>query len=74
MIEKLVQVRKVTEFRDDSIYKTEFVRESWVDINAQMYQVNEDGEMYCSLPTSRLAEVNHKTLRNVHKVTDLGYK
>lgn len=56
-LEKLVQIRKITQYKDGCIYKTEFIEERWVPIDTQMYVVNENNEQICSLPPHRLAEL-----------------
>ena len=62
----LREIRKVTEYRDGSIFKTKHVGYAWVIIDTPCYQPNEFNEMFCSVSTDVMRQLNHKLNRHVN--------
>jgi hypothetical protein len=66
MYEKLVEVRRITEWKDGCIYKTEPIGERWIPIDTPMYSIV-NNEQYVSLSSKRQQELNGKTVRKVRE-------
>jgi len=64
-IQILLEKRHVDEMRDGCIYRTHSLGEEWVPIGTPCYVLQPDGTMYCSLSCTRLAEVQHQTMRSI---------
>lgn len=63
-IEKLVQVYRITEWRDGCVWKTEDIETRWVDIDAEP----EGDERFAPMPTPYAME--HQTMRFVRDKTN----
>lgn len=67
MIEILKTLWKVTEWRDGAVYKTKELGEHWIrEMNREeenRYALSLGGDFFTSVSTTRMVELNYKTVR-----------
>lgn len=66
MMEKLVERRKVTEYKDGLVWKTEHVDEIWIPVDGKVLSniPDENGFILCNLSLKRVKELNYQDMRN----------
>ena len=64
-LEKLVEVRRITEWRDGCVYKTVHVEFRWVPMDCEYYKPGAFGEMFCALSTGKVTALNHNVIRRM---------